>query len=186
MIPVKAPLIKAFRSGLVEPPQYISPGNPLAGLINQASSNPVHQPRQSVNPTPYTEIPNNYQQSNEAFLQALDPNFGRSSSAPIQEDWGQIQRNLAQAQKPVTYQQQVQQAQARQLAELQRQNQQAQLRLAEEQARTLRRQQRELAKIRAQATVNHRGQDRENGLDAIARGQRLSDKALKQWITPLI
>ncbi len=66
------------------------------------------------------------------------------------------------------------------MAELQLQNQQTQLRLAEEQARLVRQQQRQLAQIRSQATVNHRGQDSENGLEALARGQRLSDKALRQ------
>jgi hypothetical protein len=90
------------RRQTIEPSRYAPSGNPLAGLINQATLNPVHQPRQSVEPTPYSKMPTGYQQSNPAFLQAIDPTFGRSSSVPIQEDWAQIQRNLAHAKRPLT------------------------------------------------------------------------------------
>jgi hypothetical protein len=90
------------RRQTIEPSRYAPSGNPLAGLINQTASNSIHQSRQSVNPTPYTEIPTDYQQSNEAFLRALDPNFRRSAATPIQEDWTQIQRNLAHAKRPLT------------------------------------------------------------------------------------
>jgi len=76
------------------------PQNPLAGLIRQNMGQIA--PPQYHSQASNTEVFETPRQSNEALLRALDPNYGRSSYAPIQEDWGQIQHNLAHAQKPKT------------------------------------------------------------------------------------
>ncbi len=170
------------RRQTVEPPRYTAPLNPLSGLVSQAASSPISPPRQSVDSTPYTEISNGYQQSGEAFLQALNLNLGRGAPAPIQEDWAQIQRNLSYAQRPVTYQQQVQQANAQKLAELQLQNQQAQLRLAEEQARTLR--QKTVAQFNKdnfpKAVYNNRCEGKQDLWSKVHQGNTLTDAEMKQ------
>ncbi|MBK8190437.1 MAG: hypothetical protein IPK79_08305 [Vampirovibrionales bacterium] len=119
---------------LMEIPEYTQP-RPLLELTRQNTGQMA--PRPSRPQAADTEIFETPPSSSDALLRALDPNFGRGPSAPVQEDWAQIEANLAHASSPLTYQQQVQQAQARQLAELQRQNQQAQLRLAEEQSQLI-------------------------------------------------
>ncbi|MBK8190445.1 MAG: hypothetical protein IPK79_08345 [Vampirovibrionales bacterium] len=59
-------------------------------------------PRPSRPQTPDTEIFETPPSSSDALLRALDPNFGRGASAPIQEDWAQIEANLAHASSPKT------------------------------------------------------------------------------------
>ncbi|MDX2086069.1 MAG: hypothetical protein SFZ03_11860 [Candidatus Melainabacteria bacterium] len=105
-----------------EPPRYTPPQHPLAGRIGQASSNPVYHPRLSVDPIPYTEIPNSYSQANESLLQAFDPNFGRHLPSQIPEDSPQIQHNLSFAQTPLTHQQRLQQENFQKLADFPQQN----------------------------------------------------------------
>lgn len=86
-----------------EPPRYTPPGNPLSSLLNQSNVTPTHQSRQSVQQTPSADWRGGYQhQSSGMLLRALDPNFGRDTSSPIQENPAWIQANLAHAQRPVT------------------------------------------------------------------------------------
>jgi hypothetical protein len=84
-----------------QPSSYI-PHNPLSGMVTQAASRPIHQPHQSSAQPASMDWFNSPAHSSGAFLQAMNPNMGRSAYNPVQEDWTRIQHNLSYAQKPVT------------------------------------------------------------------------------------
>ncbi len=132
-----------------EPPRYTPPSNPLSSLLNQSNVTPTHQSRPSVQQTPSADWRSGYQnQSSGMLARALDPNFGRGASSPVQEDWTQVQHHLSHASRPITQaeinamrQQQALQAQQQQAINAQLQSAQAQREQYEAQTRALREQQ---------------------------------------------